>query len=201
MNAVVGAVAGVWLGMVLAISFLEAPLKFRAPGITLALGLGIGRLVFAALNRVEAVLAAAILLALAFGSHPPGVVVGGSAAIAALVAQLVLVRPFLVRRSNQVLNGEQGPRSRAHHAYVALEVGRFSRSWPWRGPPCGRSECVPRISDRADGPCGAGQPGLGDGRSSTAEWSMCRKATPNSASSMPTSVTILSSPSRSVGWG
>jgi len=29
---------------------------------------------------------------------------------------------LLVRRSNRVLNGEQGPRSRAHHAYVALEV-------------------------------------------------------------------------------
>lgn len=37
----------VWLGMVLAISFLEAPLKFRAPGVTLPIGLGIGRLVFA----------------------------------------------------------------------------------------------------------------------------------------------------------
>ena len=33
-----------WLGMVLAISFLETPLRFRAPGITLPLGLGIGRL-------------------------------------------------------------------------------------------------------------------------------------------------------------
>ena len=31
----------VWLGMVLAISFLETPPKFRAPGITLPLGLGI----------------------------------------------------------------------------------------------------------------------------------------------------------------
>lgn len=30
------AVVFVWLGMVLAISFLEAPLKFRAPGVTLA---------------------------------------------------------------------------------------------------------------------------------------------------------------------
>ena len=39
------AVAFVWLGMVLAISFLETPLKFRAPGITVPLGLGIGRLV------------------------------------------------------------------------------------------------------------------------------------------------------------
>jgi hypothetical protein len=66
-NAVVGAVAAVWLGMVLAISFLEAPLKFRAPGITLALGLGIGRLVFAALNRVEVVLAVVIVIGAAPG--------------------------------------------------------------------------------------------------------------------------------------
>jgi hypothetical protein len=32
----------VWLGMVLGISVLETPLKFRALGITRALGLGIG---------------------------------------------------------------------------------------------------------------------------------------------------------------
>ncbi len=124
MNAVVGAVACVWLGMVLAISFLEAPLKFRAPGVTLALGLGIGRVVFAALNRVEAVLAAAVLLAAALGPHPPDVIATAAVAIAALVAQLVLVRPFLVRRSDQVLRGEQGPRSQAHHAYVGLEAGK-----------------------------------------------------------------------------
>ena len=58
------AVAFVWLGMVLAISFLETPLKFRAPGITVPLGLGIGRLVFRALNTVEVVLAAALITAL-----------------------------------------------------------------------------------------------------------------------------------------
>ena len=50
----------VWLGMVLAISFIEAPLKFRAPGVTLPIGLGIGRLVFRALTRrSDAVLAGA----------------------------------------------------------------------------------------------------------------------------------------------
>ena len=46
------------------VSFLETPLKFRAPGITLPLGLGIGRLVFRALNTVELVLAAALITAL-----------------------------------------------------------------------------------------------------------------------------------------
>ncbi len=47
----------IWIGFVCAISFLEAWLKFRAPGITVPLGLGIGRLVFNALNKVEWVLA------------------------------------------------------------------------------------------------------------------------------------------------
>lgn len=47
----------IWIGFVCAISFMEAWLKFRAPGVTLAIGLGIGKLVFAALNRVEWALA------------------------------------------------------------------------------------------------------------------------------------------------
>ena len=55
------AVVFVWLGMVLAISCLEAPLKFRAPDVTLQIGLGIGRLVFRALNTVEVGFAIAIL--------------------------------------------------------------------------------------------------------------------------------------------
>ena len=58
--------------MVLAVSFLEAPLKFRAPGVTLPIGLGIGRLVFRALNSAEALLAAGILSGrrFRFGSEP-----------------------------------------------------------------------------------------------------------------------------------
>ena len=56
----------------LAVSFLEAPLKFRAPGVTLPIGLAVGRLVFRALNRAEAYLAAGILSGrrFRFGSEP-----------------------------------------------------------------------------------------------------------------------------------
>ena len=57
----------VWLGMVVAISFLEAPLRFQAPGMTLAIGLGIGRLVFRALNVAEVVLAAVVFVAMVGG--------------------------------------------------------------------------------------------------------------------------------------
>ena len=116
------AVTFVWLGMVLAISFLEAPLKFRAPHVTLPIGLGIGRLVFRALNTVEAcfaILLVAIMLAV---PTPAWVLIAVSAAVAALAVQVIAVRPRLTRRSDAVLAGADGPRSRAHYAYVGLEV-------------------------------------------------------------------------------
>ena len=116
------AITFVWLGMVLAISFLEAPLKFRAPQVTLQIGLGIGRLVFRALNTVELVFAVGIVLA-ALVSRPSVTVTAASVvAVTALAAQLLVVRPKLNRRSDEVLAGRVGPRSRGHYVYVALEL-------------------------------------------------------------------------------
>jgi hypothetical protein len=108
--------------MVLAISFLEAPLKFRAPGINLRLGLGIGRLVFRALNLCEMLLAVVIASTLFTHDTTVGVNAAFGAAVAALLVQTVLVRPFLARRTSSVLAGEEGPRSRLHYVYIALEV-------------------------------------------------------------------------------
>jgi hypothetical protein len=126
-SAVGVALTFVWLGMVLAISFLEAPLKFRAPGVTLQIGLGIGRLVFRALNAVEVVLAAAIAIALLVSTTRPGAaLIAIVIAALALAAQLIGVRPQLTKRSDAILAA--GPastelqRSRAHHVYVVLEL-------------------------------------------------------------------------------
>jgi hypothetical protein len=119
--AVAAAVTFVWLGMVLAISFLEAPLKFRAPGVTIPLGLGIGRLVFRALNAVEAVLALALAVCLAVGD-PGAAAFPAVVAVAVLLVQVLAVRPRLTRRSDAVLTGEDAPRSHAHYVYVGLEV-------------------------------------------------------------------------------
>ncbi|MCQ4043753.1 hypothetical protein ACFOSC_11580 [Streptantibioticus rubrisoli] len=124
--AVTAAVTFVWLGMVLAISFLETPLKFRAPGVDVPIGLGIGRIVFRALNAVEAVLAVVILAAVTVGH--PSASVGAATAITAflLAVQLAVVRPLLNRRSDRVLAGETFPRSRAHLVYVALELAKVA---------------------------------------------------------------------------
>jgi hypothetical protein len=108
--------------MVLAISFIEAPLKFRAPGVTVQIGLGIGRIVFRALNAVEAVLAVLIVVVIAFAQPGLLVLISALIPVAILAAQLAAVRPGLNRRTARVLAGEELPRSRAHLAYVALDL-------------------------------------------------------------------------------
>lgn len=122
--AVATAVTFVWLGMVLAISFLEAPLKFRAPDVTLRIGLGIGRLVFRALNIVESMLAVLLVLAVVLGEPPTRIVVAAVVVVAILSVQLAAIRPRLTRCSDRVLSGEETPRSHAHYAYIALEVAK-----------------------------------------------------------------------------
>lgn len=127
-HAIAVALVFVWLGMVLAISFIEAPLKFRAPGVSLQVGLGIGRLVFRALNTVEVVLAVVLVALIVIDAPSPVAVVAIGAAVIALAAQLSAVRPALNRRSDTVLstppaeNPTGGRRSHAHYGYVALET-------------------------------------------------------------------------------
>jgi hypothetical protein len=122
------AVAFCWTGMVLAISFLEAPLKFRAPGITIELGVGIGRLVFRALNAVEAVLALAVLVTCVV----PWPGASWSAvewwrlilAVAAAVVLAVQAGELRRRMDARVLDGRLSdgqPRHRLHIGYIALE--------------------------------------------------------------------------------
>lgn len=112
-----------WAGMVLAISFMEAPLKFRAPGITLSLGVGIGRLVFRALNAAEAVAALVLVVAVLAGDARGGAVWALLAvAVAALATKAVVVRPLMDRRALRLLDGERLGPSRMHLVYVGLEL-------------------------------------------------------------------------------
>jgi hypothetical protein len=120
-ESVAVAVIFVWLGMVLAISFLEAPLKFRAPGVTLQIGLGIGRLVFRALNTAETALATVLVVTMIVGTPSAEFRESVTTATVVLGFQLAVVRPRLARRSDAVLGGASAPRSRSHYVYIALE--------------------------------------------------------------------------------
>lgn len=111
-----------WVGFVCAISFLEAWLKFRAPGVTLPIGLGIGRLVFGALNKVELVLAAAIVIDLLRGRSAFSQWLWIGLPVALLLLQTLWLLPTLDARAELVIQNGPAPPSQLHFVYVAFEV-------------------------------------------------------------------------------
>lgn len=114
-----------WFGMVAAISFIEAPLKFQAPGITIPLGLGIGRLVFMALNITEAALLVALLV-LALrprATRLAGARLGWLLGLAAVfLFKVAAVRPPLNARTDLVLAGADPGQSPWHYVYIACDL-------------------------------------------------------------------------------
>lgn len=114
-----------WLGFLLAISFMEAPLKFQAPNITIELGLGIGRLVFGALNVVEAVILVGYSI-LAF--FPSATRLTKSrlyvwlALVLVFVIKIGVIRPPLNARTDLVLQGADPGQSPWHYIYIALDI-------------------------------------------------------------------------------
>lgn len=118
----------IWIGFVGAISFMEAWLKFQAPGVDLPLGLGIGRLVFHALNKVEWVLALLALASLQFGSTK---VLSFKnlfflIPITILFIQTFSTLPILDARAQMHIDGLDVPSSNTHFLYIAMEVVKVS---------------------------------------------------------------------------
>jgi hypothetical protein len=111
--------------MVAGISFLEAPIKFQAPGITIGLGLGIGRLVFAALNKIVWLFAIVWLVA-AFATRSnyrdliiPLIMIG------ILLLQTCWLLPALDVRASQIIAGVQPASSPLHLYYIAADVAKL----------------------------------------------------------------------------
>lgn len=114
----------IWIGFVCAISFMEAWLKFQAPGITVPLGLGIGRLVFNALNKVEWVLAIGILFNLTTAKVNPLAIRqwGYWMAVLLVALQSGWLLPELDARAALHIEGSVVANSNLHFYYVAAEV-------------------------------------------------------------------------------
>ncbi|GAA1854707.1 hypothetical protein [Brevibacterium marinum] len=111
----------IWLGLIIGISLIEAPLKFTAPGITIPLGLGIGRLVFTVMNWVEIAIAVALLWSVlkdAVGKLYQSLACG---VIGVLIIKVVVIRPLLNHRTDAVLAGTDDGGSSLHLFYIAAD--------------------------------------------------------------------------------
>ncbi len=113
-----------WLGFVGAISFMEAWLKFQAPGITVPLGLGIGKLVFGALNKVEWVLA--VIITIQIYRSGRGLFIKENMflliSVGILAIQTFVLLPLLDRRATAIIAGAEVGDSVLHFYYVGLEM-------------------------------------------------------------------------------
>jgi len=122
------ALSFIWGGMVLSISFLEAWLKFRAPGVDLRIGLGIGRLVFGALNKVECVLAVTILIFLWLAGKLSAAKQLWSFGIAFLIlaVQTFWLLPALDDVAEAIVKGLPKAAGNLHPLYVIFETLKVS---------------------------------------------------------------------------
>ncbi len=113
-----------WVGAVCAISFLEAGLKFRAPGITLELGLGIGKIVFNALNKIEWAFAIAIAAGILVnkGKLLSKIHSFYFIALLILILETVWLIPLLDKRADMILNHQQVQHTSSHLYYIIAEV-------------------------------------------------------------------------------
>lgn len=111
-----------WVGFICAISFMEAWLKFTAPGVTLPIGLGIGKVVFGALNKVEWLLAVIIVGGLLLKWPDRIAVLWIILPVAVLTMQTLWLLPALDARAMAVIHGLRPAPSDLHFDHVALEV-------------------------------------------------------------------------------
>lgn len=156
-----------WAGMLIAIDAIEAPLKFQAPGITIPLGLGIGRLVFTALNVAEAIVAISWLAVLLRAKAPRRELLPLGAAGAILAAKILVIRPMLWAHTDAVLAGESSGGSWVHLVYIGADlVLGLVLCWAlWRGV---RGLAAADAGARGAGAARAAAPARSPGRGASA---------------------------------
>ena len=113
-----------WIGFVGAISFMEAWLKFQAPGIDVPLGLGIGKLVFRALTIMEWVFVLCIINEFLFKRSKffSRNKLTFFVAVGIVLLQTVWLLPVLNIRAEMVIAGQNPGESILHFIYVGFEI-------------------------------------------------------------------------------
>jgi len=111
-----------WVGMTIGVSMIATPIRFTATTITRPIALDVGRVVFAALNKVE--LAALVILLIVIRVSGRSLKYWGFGAVLALIviAQSLWLTPELAERTQMIINGVEPPASYAHAIYSSLEL-------------------------------------------------------------------------------
>ncbi|RKD89770.1 hypothetical protein [Mangrovibacterium diazotrophicum] len=116
-----------WAGLISAISFLEAWIKFRADGVTREIGLSIGSLVFTVLNRIELTILLIIWLLLFLQNKRHVFKIVSENILICLISLVLLLQtiwllPNLVHRAEEIIAGNQPSSSSVHMVFIIFEA-------------------------------------------------------------------------------
>ena len=111
-----------WVGVTVGVSMIATPLRFTAETITREIALDVGRVVFAALNKVELGLLILLLIVVRASGRAATnwAICAGLALI--VIAQSAWLTPELAARTQIVIDGGTPPASYAHAIYSTLEL-------------------------------------------------------------------------------
>lgn len=117
------ALAWLWLGLLIGVSFLATPVKFVVMDLTLPVALQVGAATFALFTKVEWALAALALAIGAAGRGQSRAFLALAAALAVVVTvQAIWLLPALDARVAEIVAGN-APAPSPHHAfYAGLEL-------------------------------------------------------------------------------
>jgi hypothetical protein len=117
-----GALIMLWAGVVIGVSFLAAPAKFGAPGLSLPVAMEVGRREFGTLNLAEFSLAVVSLALAAYARPERAVWLGLGLAVLIVLLQWLWLLPVLDARAQLIINGETPEPAPWHALYVGAEV-------------------------------------------------------------------------------
>lgn len=111
-----------WIGLLLGISFMATPIKFKAQSLTLPMALDVGRVTFGLFSRVEQFLAVSLAVVYGVLDRTIWPLVLIVPLVGLVVLQAAWLLPSLNRRAGMIIAGEKMPPSRTHVAYGAAEA-------------------------------------------------------------------------------
>jgi hypothetical protein len=115
-----------WLGMTIGIALIATPVRFTAGSITRPVALDVGRVVFAAFNKVELLAVVLLLIIVRASGRSRDLWAWCSVLVLIVIAQGAWLIPELAARTDIILAGAEPPPSHAHAIYSTLELAKMA---------------------------------------------------------------------------
>ncbi len=117
-----GAIFFVWLGILLGVSFLSAPVKFQAPHLTLPVALEVGKVTFHLLYKVEWGLFVLTFFMAYLAQVDKKIYKNMFILLTVLIAQNLWLIPMLDSRIDSIIVGITPPPGHFHLTYIMIEI-------------------------------------------------------------------------------